>query len=199
MRRLNRELAEDYPKRGPRFDVFFALANLMGHIERPWVIVSQAKLLERIKGNSGHVMSRRTLNRHLNGLERLGAINRQKRHKRERGQLRLRPTVYTLGQRGILWTKRLGVAGIVPFGRLRVPKMAQSRTALSISLCSHCGQKLPQRDKGKATNGRSRPPQAGADDGPQNTGATRKRRAARAAGTALSREEAQIAGHLQGK
>ena len=201
MRRLKRELAEDYPKRGARFDVFFALANLMGHIERAWVICSQEKLLERIRGNTGHVMSRRTLNRHLNGLERDDVINRTRRHKRDRrtGELRMQPTMYTLGLRGKEWKKRMGVAGIIPFGRLRVPKMAQSRTTIYFSRCPHCGQNLPQRGQRINGNGRSRPPQAGAVNDPQNTGATRRRRAARAAGKALSREEAQIAYHLTEK
>ncbi len=194
MRRLVPERADDFPKRGPRYDVFLALANLSGYLRKTWVIVTQEKLLERIKGNSGHAMSRRTLNRHLNGLERMTAINRMQRHQRGRyGELRLRATLYTFGKLGVLWIKRLGTSAAVPLGRPAVPKMAQSRNPIFISRCPHCGETIHSGDNGRPLS--SPPRKRGGKRGPPTSTSTGRRingRAARAHGKALSREEAQL-------
>lgn len=125
--RRGRKVARDAAKK-PAFNVFLALVSLAAHLERRWIIVTQRKLLERVRGTTGRGMSRRTLNRHLAGLERDRAINRQQRHRRLRtGELNLRATLYTFGELGLLWIKRMRQASAIPLGRLAVPHLAPSR------------------------------------------------------------------------
>jgi len=126
-----RRVATDAAKT-PRFDVFLALASLAARFDRPWIIVTQRKLLERVRATTGRALSRRTLNRHLAGLERDRVINRLRRHRRGRyGDLELRATLYTFGQFGILWIKRLRGAASIPLGRRAVPDSALSGNRLS--------------------------------------------------------------------
>lgn len=191
MRRLLPQRADDAPKQ-PRYDIFFTLVSLCRYIGKSYAIVTQEKLLERLRESTGHRMSRRTLNRHLNGLERAALINRTSRHQRARsGKLRLRATMFTFGQRGILWIKRLQDASLISLGRLAVPKMAQSQK-------TPIYQESPAVDKSStAGNGKSRPPRLrGGKRGPPNTPARRAGNgAARTQGTPLSRDEAQFAYH----
>jgi len=108
--------------------VFLALVSLAAHFRVRSITVTQRKLLQRIAGTTGRLMSRRTLNRHLAALERRHVINRIKRHRRARGgALQLRATNYSFGRFGVLWIKRLRQAAAFPLGRLAVPQMAQSR------------------------------------------------------------------------
>jgi hypothetical protein len=125
-----RQVASDAALK-PSFNVFLALVSLAAHFERRWIIVSQRKLLERVRGTTGRAMSRRSLNRHLAGLERDHVVNRLRRHQRKRtGELELRPTLYTFGAMGALWIRRLRGAATIPLGRLAVPKTAPSRNPL---------------------------------------------------------------------
>lgn len=131
MKRIgDRRRANDAPQK-PSFDVFLALVNLAAHFNRAWVIVTQEKLLERVKASTGRVMSRRTLNRHLLALERRALINRTSRHRRTRtGKLQLQATLFTFGLKAKLWIKTMQRAGSIPLGRLAVPKMAQSKNPI---------------------------------------------------------------------
>jgi hypothetical protein len=140
MRRLFRRdrVANDQPKH-VHWDVFLAFCNLLGHIDKPWAILTQRKWLERIKGTTGRTMSVRTLQRHLLWLEKNLVIARTQRHLRTRRGFTPRPSLYTFGIAAPLWINRLRDAGRVPFGRLRVPKMALSRKP-SLSACPLCGQ-----------------------------------------------------------
>lgn len=123
--------ANDAPQK-PSFDVFLALASLAAHFGRGWVIVTQAKLLERVSRSTGRQMTRRTLNRHLLALERRQLIKRTSRHRRQRGgKLHLRATLYTFGLRAKLWITSMRGAGSITLGRLAVPKMAQSSKPIS--------------------------------------------------------------------
>lgn len=112
----------------PAFEVFLALASLARHFRRHWIVVTQAKLLERMREATGRAMSRRTLNRHLAALERGQVIARQRRHSRHHsGKLRMRATLYTFPTVGMLWISRLNGFAKIPSGRLAVSKMAQSQ------------------------------------------------------------------------
>jgi hypothetical protein len=150
----------------PDTGVFLALVSLAAHLGKGYVIVSQKKLLERIRGTTGYrSMSRRTLNRHLAALERLAFINRQQRSKPNRhGEIRRVSTLYTFAEHGILWIKRYRQAATIVLGRPRVPEMAHSQKTLSSSERRYAVNKplTAQRRKG-----RSRPPRAGARNGPR--------------------------------
>lgn len=113
----------------PAFEVFLALASLARHFRRHWIVVTQAKLLERMREATGRSMSRRTLNRHLAALVRMQVISRQRRHEPHprTGKLQLRATLYRFPAVGILWISRLNGFAKIPLGRLAVPQVAQSQ------------------------------------------------------------------------
>lgn len=130
MKRTKRKT--DAPKK-PSLDVFLTLVNLAAHFGRPWVVVTQAKLLQRLERNTGRTMSRRTLNRHLLALEQRGQIKRTKRHRRGRryGPLELRATLYTFGEPAKLWISTMRKAVAIPLGRPLCQKWHKVRTDLS--------------------------------------------------------------------
>lgn len=195
MRRLLPRRAQDAPKK-PRYDVFQVLVSLCKWLEKPYVIVTQAKLLERIAVRTGYPMSRRTLNRHLAGLERASVINRTQRHIRERsGAFKPRATLYTFGQLGVLWIRRMQSDSLIPLGRLRVPFLAQSRKPSLNQRKQRCGQSAHNAD------GKSSPPRkrGGANGPPVNRRLSAAERAVRGNGKALSREEAQLLSHQPGR
>lgn len=114
------------------------LAGLAAHHWRTWCFPSQDKICELLQRFTGRVMSRRTLNRHLNALERDGMLRRQRRHKRDphRGMM-LRSTLYTIAGRFMARIGRI-VTAAKRFAKLphrsrsgvRVPKMAQRSNRL---------------------------------------------------------------------
>jgi hypothetical protein len=119
----------DYTPQRPRYDVFLALRSLAAHVRQRWIIVSQAKLIERIAAATGYRMSRATLNRHLRALHRINVINRQPRALRKRdGTIAQRPTLYTFGLRGILWIKRDRRASQIPLAPTGVSILRHSRS-----------------------------------------------------------------------
>lgn len=157
-----RRQAKDDPQK-PAYDVFLALVSLCARFDKPWVTVTQRKLMERVEGTTGRRMSRRTLCRHLLALERRSLIKRQRRHQSSRsGKLQLRATLYTFGTKGQLWIKRLRDAGAIPIGRLAVPKMAQSQKPSINRKCPHCGQIIHSANRGPRDKrgGTRRPPTA---------------------------------------
>jgi DNA-binding HxlR family transcriptional regulator len=76
------------------------LAGLAAHTYRTWCYPTQDKLCELVKRFTGREMSRRTLNRHLAGLERDGQLKRKRRHVHDRHKgMVLRSTLYTIAGR----------------------------------------------------------------------------------------------------
>lgn len=111
----------------PAFDVFLALVKLAAYVGRPYIIVTQRKLLQRIRAVTGRAMCRRTLNYHLAALERLQVINRTQRHHRERGRpTKWRATLFTFAHVGLLWISAMRDAASIRLGRQRVQKPAHS-------------------------------------------------------------------------
>ena len=119
----------------PDTGVFLALVSLAAHLGRGYVIVTQNKLLERVRRTTAYrSMSRRTLNRHLAALQRMAFINRPPRARPNRyGEMRQLATLYTFGALGILWINRFRQAATIVLGRPRVPEMAHSQKTLSLS------------------------------------------------------------------
>lgn len=86
--------------KNPDSRIVEVLAGLAAHTYKSWCFPSQEKIVELLKRFTGRVMSRRTLNRHLAGLERDGQIRRKRRHIRDkRLGMVLRSTLYTIGGR----------------------------------------------------------------------------------------------------
>jgi hypothetical protein len=81
--------------RNPDFRVMEVIAGLAGHYGKNHCYPTQEKLLELVQRFTGRVMSRRTLNRHLNALCTGQWLRRIRRHVRDkhRGFL-LRSTCY---------------------------------------------------------------------------------------------------------
>lgn len=109
------------------------LAGLAAHNWKTWCYPSQLKLCELLQRFTGRVMSRRTLNRHLNALERDGQLRRVQRHHhdKQRGMV-LRSTLYIIAGRFMARMHRI-VAAARRFAKLpdrsrsgvRVPLSAQ--------------------------------------------------------------------------
>ncbi len=76
------------------------LAGLAAHTFKTWCFPTQEKICELVYRFTGRKMSRRTLNRHLAGLERDGQLKRVQRHHHDkhRGMV-LRSTLYVIGGR----------------------------------------------------------------------------------------------------
>ena len=97
--------------RNPDARLCETLAGLAAHHWRTWCYPSQEKLRELLQRFTGRRMSRRTLNRHLAGLERDGHIRRIRRHVRDkRLGLILRSTVYVIAGRYLARVQRLVAA-----------------------------------------------------------------------------------------
>lgn len=145
----------DAPKKpSVAWPVFMSLVSLASHFDKRYIIVTQEKLLELVAQTTGRVMSRRTLNRHLLGLERGGYIARTQRHRtRPRSrELELRATLYTFGQFGTVWIKQMRQAAQIPLGRRAVPKTAQSKR-LSLSEKRHGVDKSPTPRRSETNRG----------------------------------------------
>ena len=109
------------------------LAGLAAHHWKTWCYPSQDKLCELLQRFTGRIMSRRTLNRHLNALERDGQLRRVRRHHHDprRGMV-LRSTLYVICGRFLGRMHRV-VAAAKRFAKLpdrshsgiRVPILAQ--------------------------------------------------------------------------
>jgi hypothetical protein len=81
----------------PDMRILAIITKLCEKYERRWCYPSQETILELLERWHRVVMDRRTLNRHLNGLQHLGYIERTRRHHKARdGSLILKSTVYTI-------------------------------------------------------------------------------------------------------
>lgn len=142
MRKLfgRERVARDEPRLGAHVDVLIAFMRLLRFLDKPWAVVTHRKWLELIRHATGRRMSTRTLCRHLLWLEKNQVIARTQRHRRTRKGFQPRATLYTFGLAAPLWINRIRDAGAVPFGRLRVPKMAVSRNPSLSQVCPLCGQ-----------------------------------------------------------
>jgi hypothetical protein len=94
------KIKKEFPDavRNPDLRLCQLLAGLAVHYYKAWCFPSQLKILELFQRFFGVVMSRRTLNRHLAGLERDGRIFRQRRHEYHKKKgLVLHSTLYKTG------------------------------------------------------------------------------------------------------
>lgn len=122
--------------RNPDSRICEVLAGLAAHNFKTWCYPSQEKLCELLKRFTGRDMARRTLNRHLNALERDGMLRRVRRHHhdKQRGMV-LRSTLYIIAGRFMSRIHRI-VRAAERFAKLRdrsrsgvhVPTPAQYRT-----------------------------------------------------------------------
>lgn len=147
-------MAKDAPQK-PCFDLFLVLVNLAAHFEKRHIIVTQAKILERVARVTGRKMARSTLNRNLATLERLGYINRTKRHYRRKRtrELVMKATMFTFARHGILWIKTIRDAAEIPLGRRRVPFLGHNRKSYIASGVRGTVDKAPtaRPHKGKSS------------------------------------------------
>lgn len=136
------------------FRLVHLLAGLAGHHGKRYCFPSQDKLCELVMRFYDRTMSRRTLNRHLAGLESSGWIRRQRRHRLhpENGWT-FRSTLYTLTNKarrtlGALRGYFRGAAGN------RHPRSAPDP-------CANSGTILPstREDNRRSTPSGSDPPQ----------------------------------------
>lgn len=122
----------------PSIPIVLILLSLASKYRRKWVYPNQLTLLKLLAKHHRITMSRRTLNRHLAGLEAQGYIRRFRRHKKTNtGSLWLRSTVYSLRDRAL---KIYEVAGrhvlecvdnpVHRWGSFAVSLVAQSKTTL---------------------------------------------------------------------
>lgn len=81
----------------PDLSLVMILAGLAGHYNKHYCYPTQDKICSLLKRYYGRFMSRRTVNRHLAGLEAAGWIRRRRRHQLDkvRGWV-FRSTLYTI-------------------------------------------------------------------------------------------------------
>lgn len=106
------------------------LGGLADKKKKGYCYPSQEWLCDYYEGVTGLPISRRTLNRHLAGLERDQLIKRLRRHRRSPDAARgfeMRSTLYTLTRRAMRWLASLGGAArrATQWGKSRVTTLSQ--------------------------------------------------------------------------
>lgn len=113
--------------RNPDLRVMETLMGLASYHRKTYCFPTQAKLCELVKRITGRTMSRRTLNRHLAGLERQGFVRRTRRHQAHRTHgFVMRSTLYRIGARYLARVRNI-VAGVAKFSRAANDLIASSR------------------------------------------------------------------------
>jgi hypothetical protein len=116
----------------PEFTILTVLSGVAAHHGKNYCFPAQEKILGLLS-RYGVRMSRRTLNRHLNALERSGWIKRQRRHHVDpRHGMTFRSSLYTFTKRTFRWLSGLAAAVKKAVGwggsfssNSRVPNLAQ--------------------------------------------------------------------------
>lgn len=114
----------------PRIELVSYLVGLAGAHKKKFCFPSQDWIREHYSQETGHPMSRRTLNRQLAGLVRDGYIERVRRHRRSpiaaRG-FEMRSTLYkfTVKAMRLVWRAAGAVREAVKWGRSRVTTLSQ--------------------------------------------------------------------------
>lgn len=127
---LHALLEEDYEYQtyvqNPETLILTVLAGIADKYGKFYCYPSQDKILALL-ARYGRRMSRRTLNRHLNQLERLGYIKRQCRHTHDsaRGWI-FRSTIYQLTRRTLKWLAGMLGAAKRAFDFLKVSRVPNS-------------------------------------------------------------------------
>lgn len=137
------------------------LAGLAAHHHKTWCFPTQQKLVELVKRFTGRVLCRRTLNRHLAGLERDGHIRRIRRHRAERGRgMTFHSTVYVIGGRYLARIRRIHEAVL---RWLAIPDRATARLQSAIRVTG--ASQYARRVRAKVIARRGYPQAGGLDPG----------------------------------
>jgi hypothetical protein len=91
--------------KNPDLRILEVLAGNAAHWNKTYSWPSQEKILDLLRRFTGRIMSRRTLNRHLNALQSMCYLRRIRRHRRNHaGQIEMHSTLYTVTAR---WLGRI--------------------------------------------------------------------------------------------
>lgn len=136
----------------PDLRIIHVLFHIAAKYKRDYCYPSQDTIRALLLKWHGVVMPRRTLNRHLRGLQHLGYFRRIRRHTHDRhGALILKSTVYVLLTPAISLLRRMTAAAVKlstdfveKFHLSAVPKTAQ-KARLETLITNHMHKKVRKR------------------------------------------------------